>query len=242
MSEKKYLDLPIFCNGESMKLEIKDILYEGRSEFQKLAVVDTDQFGKCLIINDILQRSDADHDIYDTEMLKPLKKTDTQILLLGGGDGDIVKKATEMSPNVKIDMIDLDIAVINCAKEFLGQTSFDNANLNLSIGDAVEFLKNTEKTYDGIICDLTDDPVGAGEAAEEFKNFYEQIITLSANKLKNGGWMSIQGGATCTAEGFIDEAATIQNLLGESLSKVVRTDVLVPSYGETCAFLFAEKK
>jgi spermidine synthase len=238
----QFLNLPIFCNGELMKLEIDKILYESRSDFQKIIIADTKDYGKCLIIDDVMQTAEVDHGLYDDEILKPLQKTDLQILILGGGDGYVAERALEINPSLKIDIIDLDVEVVKAAQNFLGQKIFDNKNIHLSIGDALYFLKTMKNKYDGVVCDLTDTPIGTEKEAKDFGKFFEKIITLSNNKLKKGGWMSVQSGASCTAEGFIDEVAIIESVLKKHLSNISRSDVFIPSYGESCAFLFGEKK
>lgn len=237
----QFLNLPIFCNGEYMKLEVEEILYTSQSGFQKIIVANTQEFGKCLIIDGVLQTAQSDHKIYDKELLSHLRKKDSRILILGGGDGYVAQMAAERYPALEIDIIDLDVEVVKCAQNFLDQKIFDAENVNLSIGDAMHFLRHTEKIYDGIICDLTDTPIGTKKAAKDFEGFYKKIITLSEKKLKKGGWMSVQSGASCTAEGFIDEAAIIQSVLEKNLSSIYRSDIFIPSYGESCAFLFGEK-
>lgn len=239
----QFLNLPIFCNGEEMKIEINGVLYEGQSDFQKIVIADTKDFGKCLIIDGVMQTAETDHEIYDQELLKNLKKTDKNILILGGGDGYIAQMAIENDSNLEVDIIDLDIEVIHAAQKFLGQEIFDNKNVNLLIGDALHFLKTGDKLYDGIVCDLTDTPIGTKKEAEEFEKFLEKILILSETRLQKGGWISVQSGASCTAKGFTDEAAIIEKILkDEEFNEIVRSDIYIPSYGESCAFLFAEKK
>jgi len=237
----QFLSLPIFSNGKFMKLEIKDVLHESQSDFQKIIIADTEEYGKCLIIDEIPQTAEKDHNLYDKEILKPLRKKDAQVLILGGGDGYVAQMALEKYPNLKIDVIDLDVEVVKCAQKYLDQKIFDNKNASLFIGDALHFLKSTEKVYDGIICDLTDTPIGTKKEAENFKNFFEKIIPLSKNKLKDGGWMSVQSGASRTAEGFIDEASIIRSVLEKNLSGISRSDIFIPSFGESCAFLYGKK-
>lgn len=238
----QFLNLPIFCNGKVMKIEIEGILHEIQSDFQKIIIADTKEFGRCLIIDGVMQTAENDHEIYDRELLAKMKKTDKNILVLGGGDGYVAQLATGENSKLEIDIVDLDIEVINGAKKFLGQNIFDEKRVNLFIGDALHFLKTGDKLYDGIVCDLTDTPIGTKKEAVEFKKFLEKILTLSEARLKKGGWISVQSGASCTAEGFIDEAKIIEDILKkDKFEKISRSDSFIPSYGESCAFLFAEK-
>lgn len=239
----QFLSLPIFCSGEQMKLEIKNILYEKEtSARQKTIIVDSVDYGKCLIIDDVMQTAESDHEIYDQEMLKFLRKTDKNVLILGGGDGYIAQMALEKNPNLKIRVIDLDIEIVKCAKKYLDQKIFDNKSVELFIGDALHFLKVTKEKYDGIICDLTDVPIGTKKEEKEFRGFFEKIIFFSESRLEEGGWISVQSGASSAAEGFVDESSIIEKILkGNSLKDITRSDVFIPSYGESCAFLFGKK-
>lgn len=238
----QFLNLPIFCNGENMKLEIRNILHKVESDFQKIIVVDSIDYGKCLIIDDIMQTAEFDHKTYDQEMLKFLRKTDKNILILGGGDGYIAEMALKKNPNLNVRVIDLDIEVVRCAKKYLDQKVFDDERVKLFIGDALHFLKITEEKYDGIVCDLTDTPIGTEKEKEEFREFFEKIVSFSENRLKKGGWMSVQSGASSATEGFVDESRIIEKIMrGNNLKNISRSDIFIPSYGESCAFLFGEK-
>jgi len=238
----QFLNLPIFCNGDMMKIEVNEILHETQSAFQKIVIADTKDYGKCLIIDDVMQIAETDHEIYDREILSKLKKTDKNILILGGGDGYVAQMALQNNPNLNINIIDLDIEVIHSVKKFLNQTVFDNKKVNLSIGDAMHFLKIEDQMYDGVICDLTDTPIGTDKEALKFKKFFEKVLELSKKRLRSGGWISVQSGASCTAEGFIDEAAIIDKILNNNFADIIRSDVFIPSYGESSAFLFGKKE
>jgi len=239
----QFLNLPLFCNGEMMKVEINEILHEVQTDFQKIVIVDTKKYGKCLIIDSVMQTAETDHEIYDCEILNKLKDTDKNILVLGGGDGYVAQMAIEKNPKLNVDVIDLDVEVVKGAQKFLNQNIFDDKNVHLSIGDAIHFLKTGEGKYDGIVCDLTDTPIGTKKEAIEFENFFEKIIQLSKERLNEGGWLSVQGGASVTADGFIDEAEIIKKILEKNkLYDIERKDVFIPSYGESCVFLFGKKK
>ncbi len=239
----QFLNLPISCSGKSMKLEIEEVLHEAQSDFQKIVVAKTKEYGRCLIIDGVLHSSEVDHDLYDKELLKSLRKTDKHILILGGGDGYVAQRAMQMYPKLKIDIIDLDVDVVRYAQKFLGQNIFTNENVNLSIGDAVHFLEHADKVYDGIICDLTDTPIGTAKEEDDFRKFFEKMIAFSEKRMAQSGWIGIRGGASCALDGFINGSAIIQSILEKKLSNNInRSDIFIPSYGETYAFLFAEKK
>lgn len=118
---------------------------------------------------------------------------------------------------------------------------FRSRRVDLQHRDAVEVLRNLEPPVDGIICDLTDSPVGASDLAS-FEAFYRQVIRQAVRLLRPSGWISIQAGASAVAPGCIDQAAVLERLLDAVFAEVERTDVHLPSSGEACAFLFAVRK
>lgn len=236
-----FLSLPIFCDNSEMEIEVTETLYQTSSKFQEILIVDTPKFGKCLIIDGVLQSAESDHALYDHALLSQLRQSDRNILILGGGDGFIAETALDQNPNLQVIMIDLDPAVIQGAQLALGQKVFGDPRLNLVIGDAVQFLKSDTAIYDGIVCDLTDTPIGTNSEREKFEAFFQEVIGSSKERLDKDGWISIQAGATIATEKFIDEADIVGIILTEHFGHVSKADVHIPSYGETCSFLHASK-
>lgn len=237
---EKMLKLPIYSTGETMDITINNVLVEIDSEFQQISFVDTKRFGKCLVIDGIVQTSEFDHDIYDGEMLKKMKPSDRNILVLGGGDGYIAERAIAENSELKIDVIDLDIEVVKGCEQYLGQDIFNDKRVKLNIGDALHFMKMSKNKYDGVVCDLTDAPIGRKEKAE-FEKFFEEVISLAAKNLEKGGWISIQSGASAVSGNYIDAVRIVDGILRKHFKDVERSDMHIPSYGESCAFLFGNQ-
>lgn len=240
MQVSKNLNLPIFSTGGNMRVKIIKILENFSSDFQEIMVVDTAKFGKCLILDNDMQCAESDHEIYDGEMLKLLREKDRKILILGGGDGFVAKTALEKNPNLRVTIIDLDAEVINVCKKSLNKKGFSNKRLNLCIGDALYFLKAIAKEgkdkFDGIVCDLTYEPIGR-KSKEEFNKFFQEIISKSFIVLKPDGWISFQAGYHCNNGKYL----SLWKILNKKFKKVSRSKVFIPCYGELWAFLFGEK-
>lgn len=237
----KYIQIPIYSTGEKKKIKVRKIIENIKSDFQDISVADTDDFGRCLIIDGVIQGTDNDSNIYDKEMLKFLKKTDRKFLILGGGDGSIAESILKKNPKAKIQIIDLDVEVINCCKKYFGQKIFNDPRVNLFVGDALHHLKTTVKKingkFDGVICDLTDIPIGR-KKKKDFVKFYEEIIFLSSKILRKNGWMSIQAGASETNGYYINMVKIVGEITKKHFSRILRSDVFIPSFGEKGAFLF----
>lgn len=238
---EKVLKLPIYSTGDTIDVALNSIIVEISSGFQEIAFVDTKKFGKCLVIDGVIQTAQTDHDIYDGEMLKKMKPSDRNILILGGGDGYIAERAIAENPKVHVDIADLDVEVVKGCEQYLGQDIFGDKRVKLNIGDALHFMKMSDKKYDGVVCDLTDAPIGRKEKAE-FEKFFEEVIELSAKCLKKGGWMSIQSGASAVSSEYIDAVNIVGKILKKHFKNVERSDMHIPSYGESCAFLFGSQE
>ncbi len=244
MISDKYFYLPIYSTGALKKIKIKQKLEKKKSDFQEIQIIETEKFGKCLIIDEIIQTSEKDHQLYDREILRLLNKKDKNILILGGGDGYVAEEINHQSPKAKVIVIDLDVEVVNSCKKTLAQKVFDKPNVNLYIGDAYFYLKAHSKEikhkFDGIVCDLTDVPIGRRNK-KEFERFFQKIIFYSYKVLKEDGWIGIQAGASTTNGYYIDMVSIIRKILEKKFREIIRSDVYIPSYGEKCAFLFGKK-
>jgi len=243
----KHLVVPIYSTGKNMRFAVKRHIAEIDSGFQKILLVDSINFGKCLFIDGITQCSEKDHDLYDREILKILDKKDKHILVLGGGDGYVAEMAHKINPELNIRVIDLDVEVVKSCEKYLGQKIFKNKKVKLYIEDALHHLrvliKKNKIKLDGIVFDLTDEPVRKKDknAKESFIKFYEELIDISHKALKENGWISMQAGASKVVLKYNDTVATLSKLLKKKFKKVERTDIMIPSFGEKNAFLFGRK-
>lgn len=239
----EYLMSPVYSTGKKEKITIKEKLAEVDSGLQKIIVIDTHKFGKSMVIDGLVQNSEKDHETYDKALLHKLKKTDRSILILGGGDGYVAETALKINPKLNITIVDLDSYVIDLAKTYFDQKVFKNKKVKVVIGDALNFLHSYTggKRFDGIISDLTDNPVGTRGAKKGQINFYKKIIELSIQNLNEDGWMSFQAGASKIKGRYIDSVKILSKLISDRFEKGERLDVLIPSFSEKNAFLYANK-
>ena len=73
-----------------MSARIKETLFSGRSSFQEIAVVESEPFGRMLVLDGVFQTSLFDEFIYHEMMAHVSLSTHPnpeRILIIGGGDG-----------------------------------------------------------------------------------------------------------------------------------------------------------
>ncbi|PIC48569.1 hypothetical protein B9Z55_007489 [Caenorhabditis nigoni] len=112
-----------------------------------------------------------------------------QVLIIGGGDGGILREVLKHDTVEKVTMCEIDEMVIDVAKKFLPGMScgFSHEKLDLYCGDGFEFLKNHKNEFDVIITDSSD-PVGPAESL-----FGQSYYELLRDALKEDGILSSQG-------------------------------------------------
>ncbi len=242
--ESKKLIIPIYSTGGEIVVEIKTVLEKIKSDFQDILFLDTVDFGRCLLIDDVVQTAETDHEIYDKSILSLLRKEDKKILILGGGDGYVSQMALKINPDLEIKVIELDAKVVSGCEKYLGQQVFQDKRVELHIEDAFKYLKECSErgeVFDGVVCDLTDEPVRE-EELKNFQDFYGRILTLSAGVISDGGWVSLQAGAAKVTAEHMDAVSLLGEIVARNFKDVFRKDVLIPSFGEENAFLFARKR
>lgn len=243
-SVMEYLESPIYRTGKISRIRVVKKLAEIHSAFHNIIVADLRKLGKSLVIDGLVQTSEFDHERYDCALLAPLKSTDRHILILGGGDGYVAEMALKMNPSLKIIVIDLDAEVVRVAKKYLNQNIFSHPNVTLNIGDALNYLKmytgRHEEKVDGVVSDLTDNPVGGNGTKGKISEFYEEVFRLSKEILKPGGWISVQAGAATVVPKYIDSAKITENKFQKVFGNFTRKDVLIPSFGEKNSFIWAK--
>lgn len=237
------MSLPVFSTGKNMEIDILENILEVETSHQKIDIVETKDFGKALIIDGLMQISESDHELYGTELLKLLKQGQNRLLILGGGDGYVGIQALKLFPNTQITVVDIDEQVTEYCNHYLHTTQEDKRYLeqiHFVHADAVQFLRNEENVYDGIVCDLTDAPVGT-KKLESFTDFYRNILNDAQGKLSETGWMSFQSGSEETHKSHVPTRKMLRELVSNHFSVVEESFVFIPSYGEDWSFLFAQK-
>ncbi|KAG7537726.1 S-adenosyl-L-methionine-dependent methyltransferase [Arabidopsis suecica] len=185
-SKAVYFNNPMWP-GEAHSLKVEKVLFKDNSDFQEVLVFESATYGKVLVLDGIVQLTEKDECAYQ-EMIAHLPlcsiSSPKNVLVVGGGDGGVLREISRHSSVEVIDICEIDKMVIDVSKKFFPELAvgFEDPRVQLHIGDAAEFLrKSPEGKYDAIIVDSSD-PVGPALALVE-KPFFETL----ARALKPGG-------------------------------------------------------
>ena len=154
-----------------------------KSDFQKIDVFDTTEFGRVLVIDDYIMLTEKDEFIYHemiTHVPMAVNPNIKKVLVIGAGDGGTVRELTRYNSLKRIDMVEIDRKVVEICKEFIPQTAskLDDKRVNLYFEDGLKFVKTKKNEYDLIIVDSTD-PIGPGEelfSLEFYENCFNALV------------------------------------------------------------------
>ena len=154
-------------NNVNFSMKVKNHLYSAQSEFQKIDIIDTYEFGKVLVIDNWTMVTEKDEFIYHEMITHVALATNPNIknvLVIGAGDGGTVRELTRYNNIENIDMVEIDELVVKASIEHLPFTSnkLSDPRVNLYFEDGIKFVKGKKDLYDLIIVDSTD-PIGPGE-------------------------------------------------------------------------------
>lgn len=183
-----------YSDNLQLSFRVSDQLLSVKTDFQRIDVFETYDFGKLLSIDGTVQLTEKDEFVYH-EMITRMPffyadKVPEKALIIGGGDGgaagELIKLGLKSITNVEIDGQVVEV----CKKHFPELTkSFADKRVKLLIEDGIKFVKETKETFDMVIVDSTD-PVGP---AEDLFNadFYANV----SKHLNEGGVVVAQSGS-----------------------------------------------
>ncbi|KAF5449803.1 hypothetical protein F2P56_030215 [Juglans regia] len=178
--------------GEAHSLKVEKILFQGKSDYQNVMVFQSSTYGKVLVLDGVIQLTERDECAYQ-EMITHLPlcsiPNPKKVLVIGGGDGGVLREISRHSSVEQIEMCEIDKMVVNVSKQYFPDIAvgYEDPRVNLHIGDGVAFLKAAPAgTYDVIIVDSSD-PIGPAQELFE-KPFFE----LVSKALRPGGVVCTQ--------------------------------------------------
>ena len=222
--ESVYTDLNVM-------LKVREVFYSGSTAYQKVEVIDSELFGRSLVLDGKTQSTERDEHIYHETLVHPAMlchPDPKQVFIGGGGEGGTLREVLCHNSVEMVTMVDLDSEVVALCRQYLPNHhlgSFDDPRTNLIHEDARAYLQNTPDLYDVIILDLVD-PLEGGTAALLYT---QEFYALAKARLNSGGVLVTQSGPAGLLS-FKECFTTIFNTLGTLFDHIKAVQVHVPAF------------
>lgn len=175
-------------------IRVNKQLYSRQSEFQRIDIFETPEFGKVLTLDGNVMLTERDEFIYDemiTHVPMAVHPGIKTVLVIGAGDGGVVRELTRYDQIERIDLVEMDAQVVEACRSYLPGNAcrMDDRRVHITFGNALKFIRRSENKYDLIIVDSTD-PFGPSEGL-----FTREFYGNCYNALKEDGIMVNQQGS-----------------------------------------------
>lgn len=150
-------------------------VFSAQSEIQRIDVLESKEFGKILVVDGDLMLTEKDEFIYH-EMISHVPMAVhpqvEKILVIGGGDGGVVRELAKYDTVEQIDVVEADPLLVEVCRKYFPQMacSLNDPRVHIYHEDGLRFIRSKSDAYDLIIID-SPNPFGAGEGLFT-KEFY----------------------------------------------------------------------
>ncbi len=154
---------------------------------QELFLFENNFFGRMLMLDGVTQLTTSDEPFYHefiTHVPLLCHPNPKNMLVIGAGDGGVLREAVKHGSLTHIDLVEIDEAVIKFSKTHLPEVSdgaFEDPRVHVTIEDAALFVDRApQRFYDVVIVDSTD-PFGPAAPLFEEK-FYRKLKTIMRDR------------------------------------------------------------
>lgn len=169
-------------------------LFSHKSEFQQIDIYDTPEFGRMLVLDGNVMLTERDEFIYDemiTHVPMAVHPDIRDVLVIGAGDGGVVRELTRYDSIRRIDLVEMDNQVVEACRLYLPENAckLDDERVHIYFDNALRFIRRCTGEYDLIIVDSMD-PFGPSEGY-----FTREFYGICYNALHEDGIMVNQQGS-----------------------------------------------
>ena len=182
-----------------LSLRVNKQLYSRQSEYQRIDVFDTPEFGRVLALDGNIMLTERDEFIYDEMIVHvpmAVHPAVHKVLVIGAGDGGVVRELTRYESIEQIDLVEMDKMVVEACRRYLPGNAcrLDDKRVHIFYEDGLKYIRRCENAYDLIIVD-SNDPFGPSEGL-----FTREFYGNCCNALREDGIMVNQQGSPFYAE------------------------------------------
>lgn len=158
--------------------KIRETLVTEKTEYQDLAMLDTEEFGRMLVLDGMVMTTIKDEFVYHEMVAHPALFTHPnpkRVLVVGGGDGGVIREVIKHPEVEQAVLVEIDGKVIEYSRKYLPEIAgeLDNPRVDVRVADGYMHIIESKNQYDVIMVDSTE-PVGPAAPLFE-RGFYQGI-------------------------------------------------------------------
>ncbi|MCX8168726.1 MAG: polyamine aminopropyltransferase [Candidatus Methanomethylicia archaeon] len=219
-------------------LKVKKRIAYKQSKHQKIEIIEFEELGKCLILDNLIQISELDEHLYHEMHVHPpliSHEKPEKVLIIGGGDGGVLREVLKHNVVKKVELVEIDEDVIKIVKEYIPNVpsgAFEDPRVKIVIEDGKKFIEKTQEKFDAVLMDLTD-PEPTGPSIELYRSeFFKKVKRI----MKEDGILLTQ---TSGYEMYPRIILDIQKTLKELFKNVGIYASYLPAFGGEWTFTYA---
>ena len=141
-------------------IRVEKQLFSGESDYQRIDVFQSPEFGKFLTLNGSVIFSEQDCFIYNEMVVHvpmSVHPDVKNVLIIGGGDGGVSKELLQYDNIENIDIVEQDNMFVDVCREYFPETAvgLEDGRVHIYNSDALRFLRSKQDMYDLIMTQQT---------------------------------------------------------------------------------------
>lgn len=169
------------------------VITERRSAFQRVTVIDSERYGKGLLLDGCWMTAERQERHYHEPLVHPAlcaAEAIERVLVIGGGDGGTARECLRHPGVQHVDLVEIDGVVVEMSQQHLagiGGGCWSDPRVRLTVGDGIAWVREAaDASYDVVIVDGSD-PAGPAEGLFN-RAFFEHCRRI----LRPGGVFATQ--------------------------------------------------
>lgn len=224
---------------EGHKIGIKGILASEQSPFQKIDIIESFYYGRCLVLDGKMQCSQVDEFIYHEALIHPPMITHPNpknIIIIGGGDLAALREILKYKGVEKVVLVDIDNRVVELCKQHLPsfhQNVFNDKRVQILNLDGRRYIEDSDEKFDVVIIDISE-PL---EGSPAYLLFTEEFYKVIEKHFSPNGILSVQSGTTnpCKLLSYTSVYKTLQQVF----QKLSPYQAFIYAYATSWGFITA---
>ena len=176
-------------------IRVNKQLYSKQSDYQRIDIFETPEFGRVLTLDGNVMLTERDEFIYDEMIVHvpmAVHKEARDILVIGAGDGGVVRELTRYDRVERIDLVEMDPQVVEACRAYLPGNAcrLDDARVKI-------YFENGEY-YQGSFCD----DMMYGKGVCFYSNGLPKYVGEMRNNQRNGEGIEYDTNGEILEQGF----------------------------------------